>query len=97
MARVRAALRRDEEPEPFVLGDLALDFGRRRVTVGESEVELTVTEYELTRVPSLTAGRVVTYGTLQRRVWARHASPNPIRVRILVCRRRIEVSLFFVV
>ena len=33
-ARVRAALRRRDEPEPFALGDLAIDYARRRVTVG---------------------------------------------------------------
>ena len=32
VARVRAALRRHEEPGPFVLGDLAIDYGRRRVS-----------------------------------------------------------------
>ena len=34
VARVRAAVRRSEEPEPFVVGDLAIDYGRHRVTVG---------------------------------------------------------------
>ncbi len=29
VARVRAALRRHEEPEPFVLGQLAIDHGQR--------------------------------------------------------------------
>ena len=36
VARVRAALRRHERPEPFTLGALAIDYARRRVTVGES-------------------------------------------------------------
>ena len=31
VARVRAALRRHEEPEPFVLGELSIDYHRRRV------------------------------------------------------------------
>ena len=33
VARVRAALRRRADPEPFVLGELAIDYDRRRVTV----------------------------------------------------------------
>ena len=48
-ARVRAALRRHEAPEPFVLGALAIDFDRRRATVGGEPVALTPTEYELLR------------------------------------------------
>ena len=34
VARIRAALRRHEQPEAFVLGELAVDYERRRVTVG---------------------------------------------------------------
>ena len=41
VARVRAALRRREEPGPFVLGELAIDFARRRVSVGSEQVALT--------------------------------------------------------
>ena len=40
-ARIRAVLRRRADPEPFVLGDLAIDYDRRRVTVAGREVELT--------------------------------------------------------
>ena len=32
-ARIRAALRRRAEPEPFVAGELVIDYDRRRVTV----------------------------------------------------------------
>ena len=67
--RVRAALRRREEPQPFVVGALAIDHGRPRATVDGAPVELTATEYELLRVLSLDAGRVVNFKTLQRPVW----------------------------
>ncbi len=69
VARVRAALRRREAPDPFVLGALAIDFDRRRVSVSGEPVDLTTTEYELLRVLALDAGRVLTYHTLLRRVW----------------------------
>ena len=84
VARVRAALGRHEQPEPFVLGDLAIDYLRRRVTVGGEAVSLTATEYELLRVLSLEAGRVVTYDTLLERVWTGREGANPNRVRIFV-------------
>ena len=63
VARLRAALRRHDEPEPFVLGELAIDYQRRRVTVGGAAVDFTATEYELLRVLSLDAelGRALRY------------------------------------
>ena len=69
-ARVGAALRRVARPEPFELGTLAIHYEDRRVTVAGREVLLTATEFELLRVLSLDAGRVVTYGSLLRRVWS---------------------------
>ncbi|MCY3843300.1 MAG: response regulator [Acidobacteria bacterium] len=84
VARVRAALRRRETPEPFAVGDLAIDYERRRVTVGGEAVELTATEYELLRVLSLDAGRVVTFETLLRRVWAKREQADANLVRNLV-------------
>ena len=66
---VRATLRRRADPEPFALGDLAIDYDRRQVTVAGRAVELTPTEYELLRMLSLEAGRVVTYPALLDQVW----------------------------
>ncbi len=69
-ARVRAALRRSAGPEaPFVLGDLVIDYERRRVTVAGRVVPLTAKEYELMRVLSVRAGRMTTYDTLLREAW----------------------------
>ena len=84
VARVRAALRRHEAPEPFVLGALTIDFDRRRVTMGGEPVALTATEYELLRVLALDAGRVMTYDTLLRRVWSSRSSADTNLVRIFV-------------
>ena len=91
VARVRAALRRHEAPEPFVLGALAIDFDRRRVTVGGEPVVLTATEYELLRILALDAGRVVTYDTLLRRVWnsPNGANTNVVRVLVRTLRRKL--------
>ena len=68
-ARVRAALRRVAQPEPFQFNGLAIHYEARRVTMDGNEVALTATEYEILRVLSLNAGRVVTYETLERQVW----------------------------
>jgi DNA-binding response OmpR family regulator len=68
LARVRAVLRRTEgtltERERFVVGDLAVDTSRREVTVGDREVELTATEFDLLVVLVRRPGRVFTRAQL---------------------------------
>ncbi len=76
-ARVRAVLRRRAEPDPFVLGDLAIDYDRRRVRVAGREVKLTAHEYELLRVLSRNSGRVVAYDALLRQVWGGRSYGEP--------------------
>ncbi|MCY3930860.1 MAG: response regulator [Acidobacteria bacterium] len=85
-ARVRAALRRRSEPQAFVLGELAIHYEERGVTVAGRPVALTVTEFELLRILSVNAGRVVTYDSLLRRAWGRRyrGSPDPRLVHALV-------------
>ena len=89
-ARIRAALRRRSNPVPFVLGDLAIDYDRRRVSVAGRPVTLTPTEYELLRVLAQGAGRVLTHEALLRQVWAGrgHGKANPKIVRAYVKRLR---------
>ena len=85
VARVRAALRRFEEPwgpepaGPFLLGELAIDYGRRRATLGGDPVDLTATEFDLLAELSAEAGRVVSHDRLLRRVWG-PGKPGNLRV-----------------
>ena len=91
-ARVRAALRRrDEPPEPFRLGDLAIHYEERRVTVAGRPVHLTTTEYKLLCVLSVNAGRVMTYDSLLRQVWSREDSGDvrPVRAFVKILRRKL--------
>ena len=91
-ARIRVALRKHADPDPFVLGEMVIDYDRRRVTLAGSPLKLTATEYELLRVLSLDAGRVVTYETLLRRVWAGRAYSEPkklVRAFIRSVRRKL--------
>ena len=91
VARVRAALRRYAKPGPFVLGELAIDYRQRRVTVAGDPVPLTATEYELLRVLSLADGHVVTYDTILRRIWRgrNHPESNPVRAFVRSLRRKL--------
>ena len=91
-ARIRAVLRRRAGPVPFALGDLAIDYDQRRVTVAGRRVELTATEYELLRVLAQDAGRVLTHETLLRRVWARRPAATPKIVRAYVKRLRDKLA-----
>ena len=98
VARVRAALRRQADPyqaeslEPYVLGDLTIDYVEHRVTVAGQPVELTATEYELLFELSVNAGRVVTYDRLLRRVWGLTTSSDMQAVRTLIktLRRKLD-------
>ena len=89
-ARIRAALRRRSNPVPFVLGELAIDYDRRRVTVAGRAVTLTPTEYELLRALAQGAGRILTHEDLLRKVWAGrgHGKVKPKIVRAYVKRLR---------
>ncbi|MCY4598916.1 MAG: winged helix-turn-helix domain-containing protein, partial [Acidobacteria bacterium] len=87
-ARIRAALRRAEHPEPFALGALSIDFDRRRVNLEGRELELTATEYEVLCALSLNAGRVITYEALLHSVWKDRGHANVKLVRAFVNRLR---------
>ena len=90
-ARVRAVLRRRADPDPFVLGDLSIDYDRRLVTVVGHPVRCTPLEYDLLRVLSFNAGRVVTYESLLRQVWGNGGGggTQPVRDFVKKLRRKL--------
>jgi two-component system OmpR family response regulator len=62
LARLRAVLRRSElgqEREQLVVGEVSVDLGSRRASVGERDVELTGLEFDLLVALMRRAGRVV--------------------------------------
>ena len=92
VARVELALRRRTAPAPFVLGDLAIERAKRRVTVAGRPVRLTATEYRLLHALSLDAGGATTYESLLRRVWGGRDSANPQAVRSAVRKLRRKLG-----
>jgi two-component system KDP operon response regulator KdpE len=95
MARMRVSLRRSAhaENEPVITcGDLAVDIAQRRVTVGEREVKLTPTEYDIIKVLAQNVGKVMTHKQLLKAVWgtAFNEDTHYIRVYIGQLRRKIE-------
>ena len=91
-ARIRAVLRRRIAPGPFVLGDLAIDYDRHRVSVAGRAVELTATEFSLLKALSFNAGRVLTYDTLLRLVWGGRRRGDSKLVRAFVKQLRHKLG-----
>ncbi len=93
-ARIRAALRRRaaaEPAEPYVLGDLTIDYAARRVTLAGEPLHLTATEYGLLAELSASAGRVLTYEHLLQRVWGEKSDGDvrPMRTIVSKLRRKL--------
>ena len=92
VARIRAALRRRAEPEPYRLGGLEIHYEERRVSVAGRPVQLTATEFDLLRVLSLNAGRVSSYEALLRQVWGGRNNGDTDLVRTYVKKLRRKLG-----
>jgi two-component system KDP operon response regulator KdpE len=97
MARVRAALRRSAGRErvehgQLTRGDLTVDFDRRRVHRGATEIRLTPKEFELLTLLVSNAGRVLTHRTISKAIWGSQASEQSEHLRVLLgqLRKKIE-------
>ena len=98
IARIRVALRRrtaslQARPlDPYLLGELAIDYAQRGVTVAGRPVELTATEYELLFQLSTNAGRVLTHNYLLERVWGQGYSGDSqlLRTYVKYLRQKLE-------
>jgi two-component system KDP operon response regulator KdpE len=95
LARIRTALRHaagtGDEPV-LTFGSLVIDMTRRYVAMDGKEVKLTPTEYELLRVLTVNAGKVITHRQLMRMVWgpSYEQETNYLRVYIRQLRQKIE-------
>ena len=76
LARIRAALRNHPQGTEsvtsdgqFQLLDMKIDYDKRRVTMGEKEVALTQTEYNIVAFLSRYPGKVLTYAAIIKAVW----------------------------
>lgn len=97
LARVRVALRRvmtedKVESGQFRVGDLVIDYGRRRVLRGSAEVRLTPKEFELLSLLARNHDRVLTHRAILKAIWGPHAVEQPEHLWTLIAqlRRKIE-------
>ena len=93
-ARIRAALRKraaSEPSEPYVLGDLTIDYAERSVTLAGRPLPLIAMEYRLLAELSANAGRLLTYEHLLERVWGEKSSGDvrPMRTIVSKLRRKL--------
>ena len=97
-ARIQAALRRQAWPvldapsQPYLFGDLRIDFSQRMATLAGRPVDLTGIEYRMLAELSANAGRVLTHEQLLRRVWGQDDSGGSSPVRAIVKRLRRKLG-----
>jgi two-component system, OmpR family, KDP operon response regulator KdpE len=96
IARLRASLRHRVQvqgAEPvFESGDLRIDLVHRTVSVAGKEVKLSPKEYDILRLLSLHAGKVLTHRFLMSEVWEAGADVQYLRIYVRQLRGKIEKS-----
>lgn len=95
LARVRAALRNGRAgiipEEKFVLQDLVIDYDRRQVIIGGTEIKLTQTEYNILAYLSQHTGKVLTYSVIISAIWGRidEGSIKKLQVNMANIRKKL--------
>lgn len=97
MARLRAAVRRAQESSPpaattLSVGDLEIDFARKRVAKGGVDVRLTPTEWGFLELLARNVGRLVPREQILKEVWGPVYAKEThyLRVYAAQLRRKIE-------
>ncbi len=98
LARIEAVLRRRVIPDqievrpPFELGELTIDFSRRRAIVSGEEVKLTATEYKVLYQLAINSGMALTHDQLLHRVWGPEYSGETQLIRAFIrnLRRKLK-------
>ena len=97
LARLRAVMRRllplDKE-EVLKAGRLSMDVTNRRITLGNDEISLSPTEYDLLKLLIVNAGNVITHQRILREIWGKTEDFEGIlhllRVTVSNLRSKIE-------
>jgi two-component system KDP operon response regulator KdpE len=97
LARIRVALRRLQSEEGLEkghlkAGDLAIDYDRRRVLRGETEIRLTPKEFELLSLLARNHDRVLTHRAILKEIWGANAVEQPEHLWTLVAQLRKKIE-----
>jgi two-component system KDP operon response regulator KdpE len=97
LARIRVALRRvfsaDETPVGRLqIGDMTIDFDRRRLIRDDEEIRLTPKEFDLLALLARNADRVLTHRAILKAVWGPNAVNQPEHLWVLAgqLRKKLE-------
>ncbi len=95
MARIRGVMRRMITPEgisSYTIGGLTVDLARHKVIINGNEITLTPTEFDLLKILTQNAGKVLTHKYLIHQVWgtAYEDEDRLLRVNIANLRRKLE-------
>ncbi len=98
LARIRVALRRvAAADEPLIegrlrVGELTVDFDRRRVGRGDEEIRLTPKEFDLLTLFARNPDRVLTHRMILKEVWGPNAVDQPEHLWVLVAQLRKKIE-----
>lgn len=99
LARIRVALRRkasentgDGIDPAFILGELKIDYDKRKVTISGKEIHLTPTEYNLLTLLAKHHGRVLTHRFIINEIWGAPSADDTQTLRVSMgnLRRKME-------
>jgi two-component system KDP operon response regulator KdpE len=98
LARIRVALRRvfsadAAEVGRLTIGDLSIDYDRRRAVRGDHEIRLTPKEFELLALLARNADRVLTHRTILKAIWGANAVDQPEHLWVLMAQLRKKIEL----
>ena len=85
LARVRTALRNSRYTvsrlpgKKFVSDDLLIDYDARQIFIGDKEIKLTQTEYNIVTFLSENCGKMMTYAMIIKAVWREGADDSSIK------------------
>jgi two-component system KDP operon response regulator KdpE len=97
LARIRVALRRVATEEVvdsgvFKVGDLAIDYDRRRVLRADTEIRLTPKEFELLSLLARNHDRVLTHRAILKAIWGPNAVEQPEHLWTLIAQLRKKIE-----
>lgn len=101
LARIRTALRHRRTASDndeaalrgsYHVGDMVIDYRKRRVCIAGDTIHLTPNEYKIVALLGLHAGQIMTYKAILRELWGPSASTDNkiLRVHMASIRRKIE-------
>jgi two-component system KDP operon response regulator KdpE len=99
LARIRSAIRRNKKTlekdgtglKKFSVGELEIDFEKRRTLIKGKEVHLTPIEYKIITLLSEHSGKVLTHDFIIKKIWGPYTNETQaLRVNMANIRRKIE-------